>query len=150
MVVSLMLVCSSSCSGKGSNFTSPPESLSHVSVAKVLILYPSGSVSIVSLLQGANAKVQLSYPLGSLSGAFGRRTCAARAPSFAVTVTVTVVTTAATEQCYVSLGKDGAVHKWIGCDSCERWAHLKCVHLGVVKVEGIVHIQYTGSVHLVI
>ena len=45
------------------------------------------------------------------------------------------------DQCYVC--QDGHTSKWIGCGSCHRWAHLKCVHLNGVKAEEIKHITWS-------
>ena len=45
------------------------------------------------------------------------------------------------DQCYVC--QDGHTSKWIGCGSCHRWAHLKCVHLNGVKAEETKYINWS-------
>lgn len=40
-------------------------------------------------------------------------------------------------ECYLCKGDHGDITKWIGCSSCENWAHIKCANLGGIKVENI-------------
>lgn len=47
-----------------------------------------------------------------------------------------------TDKCYVCLQTDGEQIKWLGCSTCDTWAHIKCVHLTGVKYENVQRINW--------
>lgn len=38
-------------------------------------------------------------------------------------------------KCYSFWDTTGGADQWTGCETCVRWAHLKCVHLHGVKAD---------------
>lgn len=45
-------------------------------------------------------------------------------------------------ECYLCKDDKGDHTKWIGCSTCERWAHIKCANLIGIKAENIKHITW--------